>query len=1219
MLVVKPYGKTVIQSSRDASRKREILDLTLASAPIISVDEFARVNSKLILAQWISVLDKIIRKPIEGCQSDVQKHCLEIRVCLGNACWERVEARLKRAGLSGQPGELEALKKRWDWKIQATQPRRKGNSSNKENLKGRWYETFGGPDICNIEAIQQDAEKIAGNIETHLYEHAYRLIMTSEQQASPQQRKTLSSSNKRKGYIAYRNCTIEQNVAVLRDDFTIEIDDDLAEKYFSLSDTDIACAIKQAIEDKQTAQQKQKNKEALFTWESPYITAMRHCREFKQTLPIDDQELLAFHQQVKELYKYLLQGKKIKSIDYRLPENKETLLQLLKARTQNKNINGLIRLGKIIHYETMGGAKKQNTQFCDEIIDKEKIGHSVFWSSEGQTRIKQSEAFVRVWRSAIAFAARNLKDWIDPKDTIKGDILLSKQYIKDNFCPKAFDRKWGLLFGGNHGLMEKSNEEKKKLVLFYLDKLTALRHASFHFKKISDFSIALFKTSENEDKNLFVTLENLYRTDSKRLQKRPIEIMEAIKADHTLHLSELSQLCDELLPSSSCMEVQCDSGSPFPLPRLARVLNRVKDGWKPYERTLPPYHTAQEREQDLKLNCQYGLLKLLYEGPFAAWLAQQSDLSPYIKIALEHTTKQAQAMHAKDPFNALIVAKASHLLGQNIEINGQDFFFQLSAATASEMRVQKGYQSNPQAAQEQSEYIEKFKHDVVALAFEAYLKEKNLEFLGEKSRTPFSQRNDGVPSELNENTHHLEKRRQNLPSLKFPEAWAIKLYAVLHLLPVEMVGELRQQLKKWQIVTHKARSGSVVTKDQAILSPAGQESFSRNEGEKKLIVLLGVFDLYLAMHDAQFVGEEISFCDNHTVDPLKQFYEKSEDFDRLFKQENSSSMPFLSKRGVREMLRFGQLCLYELYKKHAILSSLVENWIKSGETISDDQNRLQLLYWKWTRTKAKKEWLEEYLKNYKTALKKVEAYRHHTAQVLLQDHLHLHRFFLRLMGRLIDYAGLWERDLYFVLLALNYHHSDTSTQKTFFNSISKEAFKKIKKGQIVEAFALLPPSPLRQSLERYFALTWTAELSEKNCSKALSYEEQQEQIKKQTEILQEQNPCIWIRNRIAHLNLLTETPLCLINELRYIRRLMAYDRKLKNSVTKAFKALFEKEGINISFTMDNNEHQLNVESVQAKTIDHLGDKKIKESLRSDFFVQMVKELVDPTKAWPKNR
>ena len=79
-----------------------------------------------------------------------------------------------------------------------------------------------------------------------------------------------------------------------------------------------------------------------------------------------------------------------------------------------------------------------------------------------------------------------------------------------------------------------------------------------------------------------------------------------------------------------------------------------------------------------------------------------------------------------------------------------------------------------------------------------------------------------------------------------------------------------------------------------------------------------------------------------------------------------------------------------------------------------------------------------------------------------------------------------------------------------------------------------------------------------------------------------------IRNSLAHFSVL-KPDFTLTEQINRVRSLMAYDRKLKNSVSKAMKDILADEGIRVTWST-NGAHNLVKpphESVRAETINHL--------------------------------
>ncbi len=220
----------------------------------------------------------------------------------------------------------------------------------------------------------------------------------------------------------------------------------------------------------------------------------------------------------------------------------------------------------------------------------------------------------------------------------------------------------------------------------------------------------------------------------------------------------------------------------------------------------------------------------------------------------------------------VIVARADKLgdLGEGQTIG--EFFFELSAATASEMRIQRAYEPDREKANEQAGYIEKLKWDVVAQAFETYLKEKGFDFVLQLgSGTP-------LPEHAQFSFNDLPAAEMNLPA----EDWQISLYFLVHLVPVADIGKLLHQIRKWNILAGK---GGLTESERA---------------DDTAAKLNTVFGLYLDMHDAKFEGgAALTGCDR-----FSSIFESERAFNTVFPAHGSGD-DRTPKRGLREIMRFG--------------------------------------------------------------------------------------------------------------------------------------------------------------------------------------------------------------------------------------------------------------------------------------------------------------------------
>jgi len=893
--------------------------------------------------------------------------------------------------------------------------------------------------------------------------------------------------------------------------------------------------------------------------EWPHEIAARILHEtafckFKQfaDMKAENSTLLELHCQIKASYKALLKGHKQLNakLEYVLPKDNEALFCLVEAQQQNHRINHLIRLGKIVHYAaispdnaSLAALQSSPRTIINNWPEKQAVEESRFWSSAGQTEIKQNEAFVRVWRGALAFAARSLKDWADPEDKIPGDILLKQQEALDNFNADYFNKKYQILFGGQCGL---SAKEHKSLLAFSLKGIYALRNAAFHFNSLTVFVKALMPEEEPPQAELHEFLGTFYTKSCRDYRLKQKKIMEGAHFHQFFSEAEIQTIWQVLTSAKP--------GS-LPLPRLKHVLERAQDAWKGEDRlSLPPYSTAEERESSAWAHCQYTAVKLLYDGRFRNWLEErnQAAVGRIIKQALEHTSQAAQniSSRGKDKeFKEFITAKAGKIAELGNKENFKTLFSALMAETATEMRVQKFYQSDGQAAREQADYIEKFKCDNVALAFADYL------------RATLGAGNVAAFCKLERKERPGDKSvydRLPLEQNSAAELWQSRLYFLLHLMPVEEAGSLRQQLKKWEIVTDKSHG-------------------EQGRGGEILARLLAVFDLYIAMHDAQFVGAELVLkSDEETA---KALFANQEDFRKSFpKKESGAEDEHLPIRGLREMRRFGTGLLHNLYEKHKIASASVARWQELKQTIAREQDKLKKLHGDWVNSKRKRhaiQWTSRDANDYNETLALVIEYRHLTAQIMLQNHVHVHRLLMKILGRLVDFAGLWERDLYFVLLALLYQKGMGDIKEEF-----KDEGAMLETGQIVKALRKLKDTDRRAEIAAF-----------------LNKEEVGE-----------------IRNSFYHFDTLKKEyfPINLTAEVNKARQLMAYDRKLKNAVTKSLVDLLKRENIILKWDMGA-DHKLSgpISVVSAKTchLDKESDKnKIEEELCGKHFIAMIKSL-----------
>ena len=269
-----------------------------------------------------------------------------------------------------------------------------------------------------------------------------------------------------------------------------------------------------------------------------------------------------------------------------------------------------------------------------------------------------------------------------------------------------------------------------------------------------------------------------------------------------------------------------------------------------------------------------------------------------------------------------------------------------------------------------------------------------------------------------------------------------------------------------------------------------------------------------------------------------------------------------TRRGLRQIMRFGHLPLLRpIFAQHRIASADIDALQKlerPDETGLSEIARAQGDRKKLHETLARKKSIpDNERKQYQSFLNTITQHRDLCAKVRLTNHLRLHRLMIRLWSRLLDFAGLWERDRYFVHLVLTKRKG--LNQRKAWNEIDT-LFSGTKRD----------PSRLRN-----------------------------------------------IRNALAHFDFLGKdwsdnlTQPDFTTYVNDVRDLMAYDRKLKNAVSKSVIDILDEEGFTLKWKM-NDEYRLCSPVIESKKLQHFKKSKstgkICEPMHNDQLVAMVSSL-----------
>ena len=1119
MRIIRPYGRSVVKRSEE----RKIVPRTES---LCAIPDFAKNNPDIIIAQWISALDKVIAKP-RG-KNKASPELYDLRDKLGNACWDRMIDR--HESLRTQQDEMKRV---WQWKLhpygepepEDTRKKHKGSKPDTPR-KGRWYTAFAGEKGFD----QLDFEGIAEALEDHLY---------CDQRRIHDGRRRSTRTEHKKGLIAARAESVAKSLPAPADEKESigwsEQDEQQFLKFSRDPAVDPAVIILEL-----------NKKGSIFSNAAGKVIAECYGKYFPNPAGgvLTRQAIraagrggeLALWDAVRTYYRRLLSTKPKHSLNRKLPDNARTLVALLRARGTNRCINDLIRLGRLLHYDR----------------DSAQGNFAPDFDSDKQADIKRAEAFVRVWRTAISQARCTVVNWIDPEKSAVGDILGGQNVLLKHFggtfqAQQAQAKEHAALLFGTH--MDLFSEVPPEDLCLSLAHLTMqCRHNVVHFTSRQDFVSKLKDelNKEGDKERIRTALSNskkpLCALFDRDLQNSGEQIAKEIRGAKLPHFADQQEM-KAFVP---CVGVLDDTG--ITLPRFRRLLLRL-DNTRQSQKLPKPENisslydelerlenqegdrAAWERMKREAALAKYTGLKMLYERPFRRWLAKRKacKLNAWLQEAHKRATKAARKLNGgKSDYTDLIVAKAAEVtpLRDGERIN--DFMHRLTALTASEMRVQKGYNSNPEQARKQAGWIDNLLCDVLGRAFHTFLASRDSDCGGACGWLL-----------------HLDpaKHRQNPAGVTPPDVsedqtpdWLKLLYAVLYMISRDDVSRLLHQFRKWE--TLEAQAGGQTDADSAGLRR--------------------VLTLYLHMSEAKFDGQEVACADSE----IRHFFENPEaDFGRVFPVAEGGAL-LATRRGLRQIMRFGHLSLLRpIFAQHPIASADVEALqtleCADGTGLSEIarvQGGRKKLHKELSRKKAIS---NDELKRYQSVLKTITQHRDLCAKVRLTNHLRLHRLMIRLWSRLLDFAGLWERDRFFVHRVL--------TKRKGLNC--QEAWKQV---------------------EKLFSGT-----------------------KRDSSRLRE------IRNALAHFdflgnawsdNLAQPDFTTYVND---VRDLMAYDRKLKNAVSKSVIDILDEEGFALTWDM-NDEYRLHNPVIKSKELQHFkkskSNGKICEPMHNGQLVAMVSSL-----------
>ena len=412
-------------------------------------------------------------------------------------------------------------------------------------------------------------------------------------------------------------------------------------------------------------------------------------------------------------------------------------------------------------------------------------------------------------------------------------------------------------------------------------------------------------------------------------------------------------------------------------------------------------------------------------------------------------------------------------------------------------------------------------------------------------------------------------RKIELDNFKYSKRMNM-LYLILKLLNYKELTNLKGNLEKYQ----SSNKTNIFSEELQLINLVNLDNNKVTEN----------FDLF-----AEEVGKFLKSNDNEKILKLEDLQK----FDT--KKHYADGKNIIKYRAFYNIKKYGMLDLLEKISDKASYKITKEDVkeLKNYERNIENNYKLQEELHRSYQQKPdllNKEENKEDLEKYKNSIKGIERYIHLKNKIEFNDLNLLQSLLLRMLHRLAGYTSIWERDLQFKLKGEFPENKYIDEIFSFDNSKNE----KYKNGQIVDKYTVFLVDKEEEKLQEKFSKNKKNKLKDKYKEKlGLS-----------------------IRNYIAHFNYVPKAKLSLLETLEKLRKLLSYDRKLKNAVMKSIKDIFKEYGFIVKFEIshENNQEKIKVKRVDSEEIKHLKNENLLTSKNSEDLCELVKVMLEYKKS-----
>ena len=774
--------------------------------------------------------------------------------------------------------------------------------------------------------------------------------------------------------------------------------------------------------------------------------------------------------------------------------------------------------------------------------------NDVVVNSEKISEIRTKEAFLRSIIGVSSSAYFSLRNILNTDNTQDITNKVDKEVDKLYQENKKIELEERLkLFFGNY--FDINNQQEIKVFLMNIDKIiSSIRHEIIHFKMETNAQ----NIFDFNNVNLGNTAKNIFSNEinEEKIKFKIFKQLNSANVFDYLSNKDITEYTDKVVFSFTNRNVSF-------VPSFTKIYNRVQDLANSLE--IKEWKVPDESEGK---DAQIYLLKNIYYGKFLdKFLNEENGIFISIKdkiIELNRNQNKRTGFYKLEKFEKieetnpkkyLEIIQSLYMINiEEIDSEGKNIFLDF---------IQKIFLKG---------FFEFIKNDYNYLLELKKVQDKKNIFDSKMSEYIAGEKTLEDIGEINEIIQKIEITK--IDKILNQTDRINSFYLLLKLLNYKEITELKGNLEKYQILSKT----NVYEKELMLLNIVNLDNNKVKIENFKIS----------AEEIGKFIEKISKKRKNQTFGELRNF-EKIENTGEYY-NIYSDDKNIKNMRNLYNIKKYGMLDLLERISEKAnycIKKEDLKEYDRLKKKLEDKktdfykiQKDLHYKYQKKYENFSEKNNTEDYEK-YKKSIENIEKYVHLKNKIEFNELNLLQSLLLKILHRLVGFTSIWERDLRFRLTG---EFPDELDIIEIFSHDNKNN-SVYKSGQICPKY-------------EQFISTHVEYQNNNNKMKNVKFDDN--------------TP---VRNYIAHFNYLPNPKYSILKMMEKLRKLLDYDRKLKNAVMKSIKDILEEYGFKAEFII-NSDKEIILNPVKSVEIIHLGKEDLKSRRNSEDLCKLVKAMLE---------